>query len=254
VTVSKRKAAKSSRIRPSQQINIENTSEIDLPSQIRNIVNATEEIQTSDFFKNLLNLFNNSLDRVNKKITNIVCFGIGSISSSKTSQYQLALLLNLSKKFQSPVEVFDPIFSELDKKILLELKLILLSENCVGKKKLNSRDEVTLFFLPHCPRELSNNLLYANWDSYLLQNCIIFANSFEKIRINTPRRFLTDYHYLLQAENIVSESAVVNNFHFPDIFNDLSIHTFHCDQLDSVPSNFWNCPEPIYSDKSELIS
>lgn len=220
---------------------------------IRNISNAKEDILISDYFKNCLSLLNRVLGTINKQITNIVCFGIGSISSSKISQYQLALLLNLGDKLECQIEVFDPIFSEADKKILSNWKLLLSAENCEGKKKQNHSD-VTLFFLPHCPRELSNNLLYANWDPYLLQNCIVYANSFEKIRINTPRRFLTNYHYLLQSEIIVRESAVVNNFHFPDIFNDLSIHTFHCDQLDSVPSNFWDCPEPIYSSESELIT
>lgn len=216
-------------------------------------MNAKEEIKTSDFFKNFISVLNNSLDRVDKQISNIVCFGIGSISSSKISQYQLALLLKLGDNFECSIEVFDPIFNNSDKAILSELKLVLLSENCEGKRTQNS-NEVTLFFLPHCPRELSNNLLYSNWDPFLLQNCIIYANSFEKVRINTPRRFLTNYHYILQTENIVSESTVVNNFHFPDIFNDLSIHTFHCDQLNSLPSSFWDCPEPVYTSESELIT
>nr|CAG4642856.1 EOG090X0FII [Evadne anonyx] len=253
VTVSKRKSAKFSKLPPGQQIRIENTTEIDFASRIRNIVNSKEEIQISDYFKNFLCLLDKSLDAVNKQITNIVCLGIGSISSSKISLYQLALLLNLGDNFECPIEVFDPIFNEIDKKIISDLKLVLSTENCEGKKKQSSSD-VTLFFFPHCPRELSNNLLYANWDPYLLPNCIIYANSFEKVRTNTPRRFLTNYHYLLQTENIVSESAVVNNFHLPDIFNDLSIHTFHCDQLNSVPSNFWDCPEPTYPSESELIT
>jgi len=47
---------------------------------------------------------------------------------------------------------------------------------------------------------------------------------------------------------------VANSFHFPDIFNDLSVHTFHCDQLDSVPTNFWETPEPVYVTESELIT
>jgi len=219
----------------------------------RNILNSRKEIQTSDFFKNFLAVLIQSSDKINKPIADIVCFGIGCISSSKISQYQLALLLNLSENFECSIEVYDPIFTEVDKQILVDLKLNLLPSNCEGKKKQNSAG-ATLFFLPHCPRELSNNLLYANWDSGLLQNCIIYANSFEKVIINTPRRFLTNYHYLLQVQNIVKESMVANSFHFPDIFNDLSVHTFHCDQLDSVPTNFWETPEPVYVTESELIT
>lgn len=215
-------------------------------------MNAKEEIKVSDFFKNFFSVLNQSLDRINKQITEIVSFGIGSISSSKISRYQFALLLILSDNFECSIEVFDPVFSEVDKDILKDFKVILSPENCVGKRKQNSSG--TIFFLPHCPKELSNNLLYANWDADLLQNCIIYANSFEKVITDTPRRFLTSYHYLLQAENIVKESTVDNSFHFPDIFNDLSIHIFPCDQLNSVSSDFWNSSEPVYFSESELIT
>merc|ERR1712135_232663 len=100
VTVSKRKSAKFSKLPPGQQISIQNTSEIDSASLVRNISNAKEDILISDYFKNCLSLLNRVLGTINKQITNIVCFGIGSISSSKISQYQLALLLNLSAKLK----------------------------------------------------------------------------------------------------------------------------------------------------------
>merc|ERR1740128_273582 len=193
VTVSKRKSARKSKI-THQQIVIEGTDSnpgICSTASIRNIFNSRKEIQTSDFFKNFLAVLIQSSDKINKPIADIVCFGIGCISSSKISQYQLALLLNLSENFECSIEVYDPIFTEVDKQILVDLKLNLLPSNCEGKKKQNSAG-ATLFFLPHCPRELSNNLLYANWDSGLLQNCIIYANSFEKVIINTPRRLKKD--------------------------------------------------------------
>ena len=195
------------------------------------------------------------LEQNHKEIKNIVCFGLGRISTCKIALHQLALLLLLTEKLSCPVEVFDPIFSSEEKDLLsTKLNLQLIKDNCEGRRKTNLTS-TSLFILPHCPRELSNNLLYSNWDPLSLQNCVIYANSFENLRLNTPDRFLKSYHYLSKVREIAEEIVVPNTFRFQDVFNDLSLHFFPTNLLDKTLPEFWeDQPFPLYSPESELIS
>lgn len=188
-----------------------------------------------------------------KAITDIVCLGLGHIASCKTAQHQLGLLLLLGEQFLCPIEVFDPVFSSTEKDILSQLKLKLAEKNCEGKRTPSSPG-YTFFVFPHCPKELSNNLLYTNWNPSQLEHCILYANSLDKIRLDTPQRFLKSYHYLLKALEIVEELPVPNTFRFPDIFNDLSLHHFPSHRTSKVEPSFWETPVPVYPAVSELVS
>ncbi len=188
-----------------------------------------------------------------KAITDIVCLGLGHIASCKTAQHQLGLLMLLGEQFICPIEVFDPVFSSTEKDILSQLKLKLAEKNCEGKRTPSSSG-YTFFVFPHCPKELSNNLLYSNWSPSQLEHCILYANSLDKIRLDTPQRFLKSYHYLLKALEIVEELPVPNTFRFPDIFNDLSLHHFPSHRTSKVEPPFWETPVPVYPAVSELVS
>lgn len=214
---------------------------------------AKKEVEESQFWEHFTSAIDSTLQTGSEggKVKEIVCFGLGSISSSKTSQYQLALLLKLTQTYSCRAEVYDPIFNCDEKELLTGLGLFISPENCEGRKPANSC--YTLFILPHCPRELSNNLLFANWTVELLHSCLIVGNSFEKLCLHTPKRLLKNYNYLLRIERIAQELAVNNNFHYTDIFNDLSIHYFPRQALEGVEADFWNNPQPIYPEDTELI-
>ena len=213
---------------------------------------AKTEIESSSFYQNFLSILKEFLKESQKSIEEILCLGLGHFSTCKTALYQLAFLLLLGEEFQNSAEVFDPVFTCGEKQILSHLKLKLAVGNCEGKKKSNLSG-FTLFFFPHCPKELSNNLIYTNWNPANLENCILYANSFEAIRLNTPHRFLRSYHYLLQSPAVVEELPIPNTFRIPDIFNDLSLHCFPSRLTSGLPQSFWETPEPIYSEETELI-
>ena len=218
----------------------------------RKILNAKAEVQLSGFYQNFLLILKETIDK--KTLSEIVCLGLGRVASCKTAQHQLGLLLLLEEQFLCPVEVFDPIFSSIEKDILCQLKLKLVETNFEGKRKPSSSG-YTLFIFPHCPKELSNNLLYFNWSPSQLEHCILYANSFEKIRLDTPQRFLKNYHYLLQSLEVVEELPVPNTFRFPDVFNDLSLHHFPVHLTNKVEHTFWESREvPVYPTESELVS
>jgi hypothetical protein len=44
-----------------------------------------------------------------------------------------------------------------------------------GKRSVQQR---TLFFMPHCGRQLYSNVLWANWSPYQLEKILILGNSF----------------------------------------------------------------------------
>ena len=93
--------------------------------------------------------------------------------------HQLAALIVLQNKYKPEIKIYDPVFNVTEIKILEKLNFELLLENEEAKRKL-SENLVSLVFFPHCPKQLINNFLWANWNNNL-KNCIIISNSFSKI-------------------------------------------------------------------------
>lgn len=187
----------------------------------------------------------------NPKVTKIVCFGLGRIGECTTARYQLALLLCLKEFCNAIVQVYDPVFCKVECDILRELDCVVLSHNSEGKCSVDASTgcDVTLFYLPHCPKQLSNNLLWANW-GLNLSKCIIIANSFTNIIENTPSRLLREFaQYITKISPYTIELAVINTFKFYEVFNDTAIHIFPHKDIILIPEDFWESrEEPQYSD------
>lgn len=187
-----------------------------------------------------------SLTKYDKPLqaVDIVCYGIGQFSDSVASRFQLALLLVLKDCFKSKVSLYDPVLSPEEKEIIELLDCLAIETNEEGKRKV---DRDTLFFVPHCPKQLVNNLLWKNWGKSLSQ-CIIIGNSFRKIFESNSNRFLEEnLVYIFHASSVVTEIEIDNNFKFSDIFNDLSIHYFLKEEIDCLSDSILNfTEEPIY--------
>lgn len=173
---------------------------------------------------------------------------MGRIGECTIARYQLALLLCLKELCKAEVQVFDPVFCKVECQILRELNCIVLSHNLEGKYVVKGFDTV-VFYLPHCPKQLSNNILWSNW-GLGLSRCIIIANSFTNIIENTPARFLTKFaQYITNISPYMTELAVVNSFKFYEVFNDTAIHIFPPKVINLISKEFWgNVEEPQYSD------
>lgn len=135
-----------------------------------------------------------------KGFSEIVCYGIGPFGKEMQPKYQLALAVCLREllfpHIREPAEecndhgkegpygikpvrpkllVFDPILGGIEKAILAKLGCGVIETNEKGKRccctpsrpddarptMLHCRP--TLFFMPHCPRPLYSNVLWANW-------------------------------------------------------------------------------------------
>lgn len=108
----------------------------------------------------------------------MVIYGIGSIESYEPPRLQLSLAILMKRMFSwiGEVEVFDPVISLAESRVLTALGCSVLTVNEQGRRQAL---RPTMFFMPHCDAELYENLLEANWRHDLLSNMTLFGNSFE---------------------------------------------------------------------------
>lgn len=107
----------------------------------------------------------------------MVIYGLGNIESNMNSRWQLSLAILMKRKFSwiSNIEVYDPVITVRESKVLEALGCCVLNvnENC-RRQALKP----TLFFMPHCDQNLYGNLLEANWGIDKLNRVILIGNSF----------------------------------------------------------------------------
>lgn len=200
--------------------------------------------------------FNSILNDIGyKKITNIICFGLGHLSSSKTARYQLVFILLLQEQLKVKSSTFyDPCFSHVEIDTLEQLNCVVDKKNFQGKQNLI--DATTLLFLPHCPTQLTNNILWHNW-SPKLHRAILIGNSITYlITHQIESKFKVNGAYISRIQDAILEFPIKNIFHHKNAFNDTSIHIFVEDKLDSFTIDFWKeAPEPVYDlNETEIIT
>lgn len=211
---------------------------------------AKTDLLSSDLYSSITASLREGFSILNKfTVKEIVCFGLGQIGECMISRYQLALLYALKELYNVNVKIYDPIFKQNELDALNELDFEILSENHEGKFAVNNLDGLTLFYLPHCPKQLTNNLLWTNW-SLKLSNCVIISNSFHKIiESNTKRHVNNNAFYIISILPYVVELAIINSFKYYEIFNDMAIHIFPIEKIELLPTDFWlNPKEPNYDD------
>ncbi|CAG8518463.1 14200_t:CDS:2 [Dentiscutata heterogama] len=194
-------------------------------------------------------------------LVDIVCYGIGSIEKSITSQYQFALMLLFKNLFQitGKIYAYDPILSQVDTEVLTHYNIESIKINEKAKRVVTNQ---TLFYMPHCPLGLYNNLIEANWDRIKLKDIIIVGNrlDFYNERMITaslerkapyiiPISFLmataciSCVFYALKILQIhLFPSTTIQSPAIPDnTFNDLCWQWFPIDRIDSYKedSEFW---------------
>jgi len=105
----------------------------------------------------------------------IVCYGIGSIEKSIISQYQFALVLILRDLFEitGKAYAYDPVSTPVDLEILLHYEINTIDANEKAKRPIINQ---TLFYMPHCPLGLYNNVIASNWERKKLEKIILVGN------------------------------------------------------------------------------
>ncbi|XP_020629792.1 SRR1-like protein isoform X2 [Orbicella faveolata] len=221
------------------------------------------EVSGSDFFTSVRELFYNGYcvdntsnvaesERPNTKVipqepfTDIVCYGIGKLTSCPIARYQFAFLLLLKEFLQIAGQcfIYEPQFSKDDKSLVGDFGCSLIEHNEEGKRKVDSS---TLFFMLHCGKPLYNSVLWANWGPGL-SNVVILGNRLTSYQERLPSRQLrTETPYIYNILPYMMETPIPNTFHHSDIFNDSAIHWFPTEMLASVPQALWkDNDEPVY--------
>ena len=122
--------------------------------------------------------------------------------SQLASQFQLQLLLAWTKlwdQVSNKVLVFDPILTPSEKDILRRLGLETSDENLEGFYQ-GSQEGLTVFYLPHCPKQLLNNILWQNWNN--LDSIVILGNSLSEIVSKTSDKNLNPITFVKQASEL----------------------------------------------------
>jgi len=150
-------------------------------------------------------------------------------------RYQLAFACQLSILFsnlESRPEAFDPVFSLHDHLILPLFGVDIIKDNEKGKRIAK---QPTLFFMPHCEADLTDNLLATNIASETLKNVVIIGNSFAKYHERWSLLSKTQQEEkerpetvlnLVENGNVVEISLPENGFPVTAAFNDMSLHMF----------------------------
>jgi SRR1 domain len=117
----------------------------------------------------------------------IVCFGIGSPQCSVRAQYQFALIIAVAEHLGfdavNALHHFDPVVGTDEADALAEAIGRLWPGLVVRHVDVNEQcarlaDTPTLFFMPHCGRELYENLVRANSEHGTLDRLVLVGNAF----------------------------------------------------------------------------
>lgn len=210
------------------------------------------DFEGSDFFSDFLKTWT-AAGFSKSKIKKLVCLGLGNfaqsqhLSSQVSAKNQLLFVLCLQKHFEihHQVLVFDPILTDSEKDILEGLNLCSRITNQEGHYQY---PELTFYFLPHCPKQLLNNLLWSNW--HQLHNLVIVGNSITNLVLNLTKTQLAEIHLIEASCQFLTEKPIKNSFQFKDIFNNLSLHCFQTTE-EKLPEI--SLEKPKYSQDCEFI-
>mmetsp|Transcript_28088 Transcript_28088/g.49806 ORF Transcript_28088/g.49806 Transcript_28088/m.49806 type:complete len:266 (-) Transcript_28088:321-1118(-) len=164
-----------------------------------------DQLNESELWTSLQAALQKATDTNGTPIRGLVCYGIGNFGTRRSSAllwqvsvWQLALALNIREylieqerkngicanssstskdlSLWPTMYYYEPLMTEQESKLLQKLEVQIIPENERGRRKVDS-DNLTLFFMPHCPLALYTNLMATNWDC--LDKVIIFGNSFD---------------------------------------------------------------------------
>ncbi|ORY90335.1 SRR1-domain-containing protein [Syncephalastrum racemosum] len=185
----------------------------------------------------------------------IICYGIGSMQHSKNAQFQFILALELADllNLKGKMSIFDPVMTALDKQLCEKYQVHVIEEDEKGKRTVN---QPTLFYMPHCSRNLYSNTISANWKPTSLTNLYIIGNRFDMyVGSQLERDLLRECPYLIPANTIVQTVSFPKKFDDDKVFNDLAIQWFPSDVVPQGENDpFWSSVTPQADPEAPIVS
>jgi len=218
----------------------------------KSIEECTNIVASSPLWTKLLTTIKEVLN--GSDLSSILCYGLGNFLDSIQSRYQLGLLITIKNEFQvKNCYVYDPKFTEDERAYLAKIGCDSICENEEGKRTLLPG---TFVYMPHCPKQLLNNLLWTNWEKVILTKCVIFCNSIDRTITLTSEKILNKHaFYINKISPYVTEKHFCDDFIYHDVFNDMAVHTLPDEELNKLEDIFWKRDEePSYDNELEFIT
>lgn len=193
------------------------------------IVQCAAELRESAFWKSMQEALaaavsgtcqtnNTNSSGVPRPPQELVCYGLGKLDNA-FGAYQLGLLTLLAKELElEPDRVFgfDPIFTPQEREVLVRCGCTALD---VDEQARRRATVPTLYYMPHCPFSLYNNLVHANWAAPW--NVMLIGNDvrFHALH-NAP--FTTVAPQLAKALHVMEHTRLPDTFISPNPATELA--------------------------------
>ncbi|XP_073288501.1 protein SENSITIVITY TO RED LIGHT REDUCED 1-like [Primulina huaijiensis] len=206
-----------------------------------------QKLEVSDFFSSFLEQMQNPdmLNRFLKVLGSeekmqMVIYGIGSIESFELPRFQLSLAILMKRKFSwiGEIQVFDPIISLTESKVLNSLGCSVLSVNEQGRRQVQ---KPTLFFMPHCEADLYENLLEVNWVMDRLIRLVLFGNSFGSYE-----------QHMSLCKNLAVSNSRKHILAVKKFSEEVKIKTFSDDSFRAFHGSSWHFFSPVTEAELEI--
>ncbi|KIL00132.1 hypothetical protein PAXRUDRAFT_345794 [Paxillus rubicundulus Ve08.2h10] len=174
----------------------------------------------------------------------VLCLGLGSPCSSRDARAQLAFLSRLcalSNIDSANVSVYDPVFTDADRRLFQVLGMQCPSDI---KQVKHSLDGPTILYMPHCDLKLYEIVIRANWTYGRLCDIVFLANCFSDYIDNNPASKLEEQSPCLRRLAPLVESwPLPTSGAFPTAFNNLSVQYVKREPLSLEGDTFWHLVE-----------
>ncbi|KAI8328756.1 SRR1-domain-containing protein [Chlamydoabsidia padenii] len=213
-----------------------------LDDMIKQLESYREKLIESRFYETLVPLLTEHIE--SRRCETMICYGIGSMQDSIPARYQLMLALaiqDIIKLKKGRVSIYDPVMTSLDKEACTHYGLQVIEQDEECKRSVTAS---TLFYMPHCAKNLYSNTISANWTREQLQHVTFIGNDFVDMYItsqpdSTLRR---ECPYLIPASTLVESTPFPDHlFNINNVFNNLAIQHF---PLAKIPQDkydpFWS--------------
>ncbi|OQR87850.1 hypothetical protein ACHHYP_07990 [Achlya hypogyna] len=207
-----------------------------------------DAMRNSAFYARLKTVLDANLALDSGEVLQLVAYGVGSFASGPCGNavYQLACTALLCEYFKhrarlSHAYIYDPVMTEDDNVVAEAVGLQVLPTNERGQRRATTR---TLFFMPHCGKQLYQNVLLANWGQDGLAKIAVLGNSFEAYDdrvVQASARQASIFSALVPYTTEVSlgscEKSDLDHFQYDAAFNDTSLHIFSIDRLETADAD-----------------
>ncbi|KAF9904275.1 sensitivity to red-light reduced protein [Linnemannia zychae] len=170
-------------------------------------------------------------DHSGSEYVDMICYGIGSIESSRNAQFQLAMALCLKEILQlsGTVSIFDPIMTNYDCQLVEHLGIKVLTGDGRSRQPVEVK---TLYYMPHCPKGLYSLILETNWSRKCLNNLAILGNRFTMYDESPSFKQVAKQAPFILPGLSIARISMLPAIKFEDntVFNDLGFHCFPNDQ------------------------